>query len=141
MRATRNVGLLLGWVLLMLGACAIDPPPPDETQTWVSVRGPAISRWTVPDAMSLEVGNSAWAITPEGGLGVVAADLRGPVIVRLVGVSDCHVYATFEAMPGSRYVIQFGTLLGPEAITVEEVDIMEYRPGLVERANGPLDCP
>ncbi len=129
----RHVCLALIAVAI-LGGCSI----PTETsagsdQTWVAIHGLAPEQ-----EASLEIGDSAFSITPRGGLGVAAADLSAPARVRLVGVTDCRVYAEFEAEPGHRYVIRLGP--GEGEATIEEVEAMEMGPGLVERADGPTDC-
>lgn len=132
-RAARWIGLALIAALALPGCSA-------PTPTWVHVRGPGISRWTPPQEMSLEIGDSAWSITPEGGLGVAATELSSPARVRLVGVADCHVYVEFDAVPGSRYVIQLGSFEAPDAVTVQEVEAIEAAPGLVEHTGGANDC-
>jgi hypothetical protein len=121
----------LAWVAVLvtvLGACTST-----DEQTWIGVRGP-----TLPQELSLEIGDQAWSVTPLDGSGVVAADLSGATRVRLVGVSDCHVYASFDAEPGSRYAIRFSPS-DPEVV-VEQVEMLEMGPGLVERSDGVTDC-
>jgi hypothetical protein len=71
----------------------------------VAVTGPR--DWRPPEEMRLEIGDDAWAITGDGGGGVVSAISGSPVQVRLVGVPSCQRYAFFEARPGSASVIRF----------------------------------
>lgn len=127
MQGRRNVLVLLA-AALWLAACST----PIE-QAWVAVHGP------VAEELSLEIGESAWQLTPADGDGVAAVNSNAPVTVRLIRVSDCHVYAEFEAEPGSRHVIRIDAR-DPTSATVEEVDAMAMGPGLGERADGPTNC-
>lgn len=126
-------------MLLALGGCASLAPPEQEPaaprQTWVAVHAPA--DWVAPQEMSLEVGDEAWSITVDGGPGVVAYDLPAVTIVRLIGVDDCHVYAAFDAAPGGFYSIRFAD---DGSVSVDEVEVMETGPGLIERDGGPTGC-
>jgi hypothetical protein len=132
-RSIRCVWLALMAVAALGGCSAPTETSAGSDQTWVAVHGLAPVQET-----SLEIGDSAFSITPGGGLGVAAAELSSPARVRLVGVADCRVYAEFEAEPGHRYVIRLGP--GELEATTEEVEAIELGPGLIERTDGPTDC-
>lgn len=134
-------------LLFSLTGCsiALPTPTPDPSampgiipaQTWITVGTP--SDGVPPQEMSLELGRQAWSITVDGGAGVMAAVLSEVTSVRLVGVRDCHVYAAFEAAPGSNYWIRFGD---DGSVSVEDATGQEQPagPGLNEREGGPTDC-
>ena len=89
-------------LLLVLSGCsiALPTPTPDPAaqpgivpaQTLIAVHGPV--DWVVPQEMSLEIGDQAWSMTVDGGSGVAGDILSEVSLVRLVGVDDCHVYAS-----------------------------------------------
>jgi hypothetical protein len=128
----RAFALLMAF---MLAGCTQPVPSPEAAATWVAVYGPA--DWSPPEQMSLEIGATAWSITPDAGGGVVTAELTERAGIRLVGLDGCHLYATFDAVPGSAHVIRFAV---DGSVQVEDITggALDAGPGLVESA--PSDC-
>ena len=128
---------------------AISSPTPTPAPTWSFRPGltpaPAETRFGVyippssipPQELSLEVDGQAWSIfvVAEGGHGVTSRVLSETSSVRLVGVADCRVYATFEANPGRAYGIRFEE---DGSVSVEEPGGLEDGPSMGER--DPTDC-
>jgi hypothetical protein len=130
-------------LLLVIAGCSTAQPRPTSdavpgvippAQTWIGVLVP--ESWVPPQEMSLEVDGQAWSITALGGAGVITPTLSDTSSVRLIGVSDCHEYAAFDANPGGAYSIRFAD---DGSVTVGEQDgALAMGPGLVERPGGPV---
>lgn len=105
-RPTGPALAMAGFVTaLLLAACTASDSPGRGPETWVTVTGPI--DWIAPAEMALEIGDTAWSITPDGGGGLAMATLDQPADVLLVGIEDCREYARFTAEPGSAHVIRF----------------------------------
>lgn len=120
--------LALAIAALTLAGCGSSIPTA-PAQTWLAVHGPR--DWTAPEAMSLEIGDRAWTMTPAGGSGVVTPDIADQAHVRLIGMETCREYAAFDISAGSSWIIRFEE---DGAVTVEDAagGPREMGPGLVE---------
>lgn len=122
------------WLIgLLSSGCSVLLQSAPPTQAWIEVLG---TQWA-EQPMSVEVGDLAWQITEEGGRGVVMPHLKGTVPVRLVGIDDCRMYASFQAGPSSANLIR---LAADGSVTIEDMsgEVQVHGPALIE--GEPTGC-
>ncbi len=121
----RYLLLALGLLAIVVVAAVALPPK----QTSVAVHG-LIERTD----LVLEVGDHAWPVTDHGVASVASIFC---LAVRLVGRTDCHIYADFEAPAGSQRIIE---LEPDESTTLRQPEVMEAGPAFSEETNR-TNCP
>jgi hypothetical protein len=109
---------------LALTGCGLVPE--EQRQTWVVLGGPA--DWEPPEALVLEIGQTAWE--SDGG-GAAMVETSSILPVRLVGRDSCRLYAEFMAPPGSKWVIRFE---GDNLVRIVPADDVDAGPAMAGRA-------
>jgi hypothetical protein len=127
---------------LLIPAAALANSPTESPPTdsiggqlmWVAVTGSA----DFPDrTYSLEIGESAWAVTPDSGGGVVSLESNHPLTVRLVDVEACRTVTRFTAEVASKHVI---TVAADGTATSEDVSDGPIDTGPALTPTEPVGC-
>ena len=107
-------------------------------RAWIQVA--SNEAWTAPEDMSLQVGESAWSVTVDGGGGVATPLLNGTAEIRLFGVESCRLYASIRISPGSAYAIFFESA-GSVSVEDWSGQSQPMGPGLPDREPVACDLP
>jgi hypothetical protein len=101
--------------------------------TWVQVIAPAAPG---TEELALEIGGRTYPIPREGGSGVVSRPGTESVVVRLVS-TNCRVFVSFDAPPGTAHVIR---LEPGGAVEVRHLPDLTIDSGPALEEGAPLNC-